>query len=186
MKFITLDVESGGVSTEFSLLTAYFEIFEMQNKEIVTLGSLEIATKPDDGIYRVNGEAMAVNGINLAEHDKTAITYKQAATEIYKWLNQWPKEKLTPMGQAISFDVSFIVAHTLSRNTWGQFCDRRVIDLISLTKHQQALGNIPEDQSLSLGEICKFYGIFVDESLRHTAKYDVELNKALFKKLSFG
>ena len=65
----------GGLERDkYSLLTVYLMATDDQFNVI---GDLYLYLKPDDCIYKVCGEAMNVNRIDLKVHDTKAITYKE-------------------------------------------------------------------------------------------------------------
>ena len=90
--------------------------------------------------------------------------------------------KLTVLGQNCGFDLDNLFYYLIDKNTWYQYVDRRVIDLISISKLLQFKGLIPEDQELNLQKLCGFWGIEVDESITHTSDFDSQLNVELWKK----
>ena len=180
--YIALDIESGGIDPSFSLLTFYLAILD-ENLEV--LGELDVKTKPDDGTYIVAGEALRVNGINLAAHDLEAITYKQAGSDVYDFLHKWNpggKIKLIPVGHNVAFDIKFLCAHTLSKKSFDKFCSYRVLDTGTISMYLMKTGKIPE-MSASLGSLAKYCGI---EFKAHTARGDtlatVEVMKEFLKK----
>src|ERR1039458_10787360 len=101
-KFVALDVETGGIGIEYSLLSAYFLALDDKFNKI---DDLYLFLKPDDGIYKVCGEAMNVNRIDLKIHDTKAIIYREAGTILYNWL-----KKLTDDGKI----KAIIVGHSIS------------------------------------------------------------------------
>jgi hypothetical protein len=151
--------------------------------------SLDLKIKPDPingrTVYsHIEVEALAVNKIDLIDHDKVAITYKQSKTIVYKWLEEMYSlyGHLTPFGNMVQGDVDKICECLISRGAWDNFCDRRVIELSGIGKTLQLMGKIPETQSLSLSKISKYFEMQVDDNLLHTAKYDVEVGAFVLKK----
>ena len=180
MKYLFLDVESGGLTTEYSLLTAYLAVYDEQ---LNLLDSLSLQMKPDDGVYNINPEALAVNKINLIEHNKTAITYKEAKTLLYTFLN-WHSskgaDKLIACGHNVVFDIIFCTHFILSRNTWGKFISHHSIDTGGITQFLRVLKLIPIEVKGSLTSLAQHFSI--DTSGAHDAKFDVEMCVAVFKK----
>ena len=84
IKYITLDIETGGIGDDKSLLTAYFAIL---NDSLAIDAELDLRLIPDDGIYHVDPQGLIVNGIDLAKLSREAITYKDAKTKLYNFLN---------------------------------------------------------------------------------------------------
>jgi len=96
--FLALDTETGGIGPDKSLLTLYAVALDDNLNPVAFSGDdfkvaggileLDLKLKPDDGIYRVTGEALGINGINLSEHDKEAIPCKKAGTLLYEFLER--------------------------------------------------------------------------------------------------
>lgn len=192
MTLLGIDTESGGISTDCDLLTINLSAVTVSATpfQLTIVDKLSLNVKPDPingrtAYKNIEAEALRVNRINLAEHDLSAITYREAKRAIYKWLQKVNQfyGPLTPFGQAVQRDIDLITKYTLSLESWYQFCDRRVIDTVSLGKFAQLLGIIPQEQSLSLSKVTKYLGIEVDESLVHTAEYDVLLGVRYLEKL---
>lgn len=186
MKLIAIDTESGGIEIEYSLLDINLSILD---KDCSITDRLSLKVKPDPdksgrSSYVVQGEAMGINKIDLAAHDLEATAYKEAKTIIYRWLEMMHdkhKCRFTPMGQMVQRDINLICHYTLNYNSWSNFVERRVIDTITLGLFAKDIGLFPMDQSLSLKNIAAYLGIEVDESLLHTADYDVVLNAKYYQ-----
>src|ERR1700688_2902057 len=84
-KFLTIDNETGGIGRDKSLLTVYVGLFDEQFKFI---DELYLYLKPPDGAYVCTAEALRINKINLIEHDKIAVPYKEGATLLYNFINK--------------------------------------------------------------------------------------------------
>src|SRR6266704_2609170 len=103
--YLFLDNETGGVGPEFSLLTTYLIALDDRLQKV---SDLYLYLKPNDGIYQVGAQGMGVNKINLVEHDKRSITYKEGGTQLYNWLRALTldgKIKLVVCGHGIYGDV---------------------------------------------------------------------------------
>ena len=185
MKLLGLDTETGGIeSPDVSLLTASFVIF---NESLKPLDKFNLAVKPNPvngrTNYVVQSEALAVNKINLIEHDKVAITYKEGGTALYNWLQDKKNKygKLTPFGNLVQGDISKLTRTLISLGAWGGFVDNRVIELTSIGKNLQLMGKIHQKQSLSIGALADFFEIKVDKALLHTAEYDVMIGAEILR-----
>lgn len=172
---IFLDTETGGIPNGVSILTITISQIEFSNNKIINHSNLDIKCLPDDNLVLVSPEALSVNKIDLVEHSKTAISYKDAGREIYKYLSTLSQShgKLTLVGQGIQFDLRHLFDQKIiSEASFYNFVDRRVIDIISISKFAQELGKIPKDQSISLANIAKYLKIPVDQSALHTSLGD--------------
>lgn len=171
--FLFLDTETGGIGCDqYSLLTAYFyltdENFEKKSE-------FPLWVKPDNGIYKVCGEAMEVNKIDLKEHDKIAITYTEAGKALYNWLDVMTnggKNKLTVVGHNVAGDRNDIVQTLISRGTWDKFCSYRLRDTQTIACYLIDCGVIPNDVSGSLKSLVEYFKIESIDDAFHDAKYD--------------
>jgi DNA polymerase III alpha subunit (gram-positive type) len=179
--YLALDTESGGIPKECSLLTAYFAALD---KDLNTIASLDLKMKPDNGMYVVEAQGMDVNRINLIEHDKVAVTCKEAATLIWKFLNAQSfggQNKLIPLGHNVTHDISFINTHTISRKAWEAFVRYHVLDTTTLALACQLKGKLPADLYIGLGYLAEYFKAPAFEA--HTAKGDTEATIFVAKSL---
>ena len=210
MTLLGIDTETCGLDDNSSLLTINFTIFNDQfeipqivlapSKILEKIGpdhpnayldypqlDLKVKPEPINGRTSYNGvqmEAFAVNKINLAKHDKEAITYKQASTKIYNWLLHMYNRfgYLVPFGNNIQDDIDKITSCCISKKAFENHTDRRVIDLLAIGQTLKLMGKIPETQSLALGKIAEYFEIEVDSDRVHSADYDVLLALSVYKK----
>ena len=184
MSYIFIDDEMGGLEKDkYSLLTVYLM---MTDDNFNVIGDLYLFLKPDDGIYKVCGEAMNVNQIDLKVHDTMAITYKEGGTKLYKWLEQMTnkgKEKAIVVGHGVYGDVDWITYHLLNRSTWEIFTSYRKLDTSVVCQFLKSCNMFPETVSGSLISLAEFFQIKVDVNNTHTAKYDTELTYKVFLEL---
>ena len=129
---------------------------------------------------------MQVNRINLIKHEQESMTYKQAKPLIYSWLSNVSRDYscLTPFGNAVNQDINKICDCVISKDSWENFVDRRVLELSSIGKFLQLNGMIPLTQSLSLSKIAEYFGEAVDSDKVHTASGDVEIGASVLKHYS--
>lgn len=85
MKYIVIDTETGGIGRDVSLLSAYFGVLD---ENFNLLDELELFVRPDNHIYQVTAEALGINKINLVEHEKKAVTYKEAGTKLFNFIEK--------------------------------------------------------------------------------------------------
>lgn len=186
IKYVAMDVESGGLTTDCSLLTAYLGIFD---RDFNQLNELEFAVKPDNGIYHVTARALEVNKIDLIKHDASAISMSLAGHKLREFLiphSDNGKNKLTPLGHNVPFDVKFLGDTVLNKKTLDNYMTYRVFDTGVLAAVLKHLGRLPEALPGSLESLVTHYGITPDAF--HTAKGDtlmaVAVAKAMLNDLS--
>lgn len=179
-KYIVIDTETGGVTTDTSLLTTYFGVFD-ENFQFVT--DLDLAVKPDDEIYHVTAEALKINKINLVEHSVYAVPYKRAKAYLYEFLRRnYDGEKLIPVGHGLNFDLLQVWQHLMSKATWEDFVSYRPLDTGNAAQFLRTAGLFPNDVSGSLGSLVKYFNIDSIGEL-HTAKVDALQTMEVLKKL---
>lgn len=82
----------------------------------------------------------------------------------------------------MAFDRDCVVHNLMSRKTWDNFCSYRLRDTSVAAGYLIDCGILPE-QSASLGQLVKYFGLTFDENQQHDAKYDVTQTLAVYKAL---
>jgi DNA polymerase III alpha subunit (gram-positive type) len=180
---IAFDCETGGISDETSLLTVYFAILDYKLKQI---DELSLALKPNDGKpYIVEPEGLHINKINLFEHDKIAVPYSSGGQQLFNLLkkyNMLDKNKITPLGHNVHFDIGGVNRNLLGAKTWNQFVSYKCEDTQIVARHYQRKGILPVDMSISLGSLIKFFNVNIPGN-QHEAKYDTLATVEVYKSL---
>jgi len=184
-KYIALDCETSGISTrDFkpALLTVYIAVLD---ENFNTVDELELKTKPDDGIYHVTPKSLDVNKINLVEHDKVAITYKEAGTKLFDFIKKnYNGERLIPVGHGIAFDCRFLQDTIISAGSWERFISYRTLDTGVIGRFLCVCGVIPENtgglESLMLALEIPIVNVFHDA--KTDTLYTVQVLKELIKR----
>jgi len=180
--YLSLDAEFGGIGNQYSLLSAYFLLTD---DKFVKVDDLYLLLKPNDGIYHVCGEAMSINQINLIEHDKVAITYKEGGTALYKFLKShydYHKNHFISVGHGMSGDLTQIFDKLVARNTWETFVSYRRLDTSVALQFLKSCGLFPEEVSGSLESLIQYFGIKMEGNL-HDAKNDTLATVECLKRL---
>jgi DNA polymerase III alpha subunit (gram-positive type) len=179
-KYLVFDVETTGLGEEADLLTVWFGVF---NKNFEQLDTLYLPVKPDSGIYRVQVQGMEVNKINLIEHDKVALPYKEAKTVLYNFLQKNAiGDELIPLGQNVIFDIEFLCRTIISSGSWESLVSRRVLDTMHIARFLQLNGKLPNCDNVGLKYLTEYFGIYVKGN-PHEAKYDALCTLEIYKKL---
>lgn len=179
--YIAVDVETGGLGLGVSLLTAYIAVLD-QNFEFVE--ELELAMKPDDKVYHVTAEALAINKIDLIKHDKDEKTVSFGkAGELFRALiakhSNNGKNKLIPLGHNVAFDMEQLYHNVLNKKESQNYVSYRLLDTGSTGRFLIVAGKIPETVTGSLGSYVKHLN--VKEREAHTARGDVEMTIDVMK-----
>lgn len=187
VRYIAFDLESGGILDGCSVLTAFFKVLDQDMKE---MDRLHLIVKPNDGVYHCTAEAMAINGINLIEHDKVAISYSEAGGKLRNFLvknSDNGKIKLIPLGKNINSDIKWVTESILGKKTFNMYVSYRIWEVSTLALAAQRLGKIPYDMSISLGSLVKHFNIDIPGVL-HNEEYDTDatilVSEALLRLIS--
>lgn len=179
--YLFIDCETGGLPESTSLLEVGF-ISTDKKFNIIFENVWKI--KPNDNNYIVTAQGLSVNGINLIEHDKIAISYKDAGTRLYNNLSvltEKGKNKLIPVGKNIAFDCQRIFQYLISKETWEQFCSYQPLELNVAWRLLELQGKVPILPKSSLSDLCNHFNIPV-ESL-HSSLGDCRLYVELLKRM---
>ena len=186
MKYLVIDTESGSRHVNSTLLTAYFLVV---NTEFKPLGELYCRLKPEpNDHYIVDAQGLAVNKINLVEHDKVATTCKQAKPILYDFLKEHAAngQRLTPLGHATKGDIRRITDNLISEGSWVQFCTYHFLDTSVILQYLRAIGKMPMDCDGSIEALTKYFGINQhagDDAQFHDAKFDVQMTMRVFQEM---
>jgi DNA polymerase III alpha subunit (gram-positive type) len=185
MNILCFDTETGGLEPGVhSLLTAYFALINPDTFELID--DLDLKVKPNDGKYNITPKAMEINGIDLEEHDKVAITYAEANKVLVKWLEghkiKGKRNHFFPMGQNIGFDIDFIQATILSSEEYrkvgmyyGEMDTKNLVDFLKF------IGIFPDHMKTNLGAIVEHLNL--PKRKAHEAKDDVLMTVDVFRGL---
>jgi len=171
---LSFDTETGGLGLDKSLLTLGLIFYDEEKGE--KIDEYHWGLIPDNGIYIVDPKGLEVNGIDLVELAKTAITYKEAGTELYNVLKHHSdhgSNKIVPVGKNVHGDINHVCDKLMSRGTWENFVSYRTMDVSSLFQAFRLVGKIPDTVSGSLESICEFYELPTDGL--HGALRDAEM-----------
>lgn len=183
--FLALDTEHGGFGGPTTLLSVYFEVL---SEDLRTIASLEMSLRPNDKIYQVNAEALAVNGIDLVKHDQQAISYSSAGQILRDFLKQHSRSgarKLIPLGHNVHDDVRRVYDDLLGKGEATKYVSYRMLDTGTVGQFLKQAGRIPKYVAGSLGSYVEHY--HVEEDGFHTAKGDtkmtIEVMRAMLNEL---
>jgi DNA polymerase III epsilon subunit-like protein len=178
MRLIFTDTETGGLDpTSTDLLTVALIATEGN----VVLGTLELAVQAS----RVTPEAMAVNKIDLDQHNAKAMPKGLAIAKITDFLCLFPgdRNKAVLAGHNVSFDRGFLVE--LFRQEGADFqtvVSHHMIDTVALAILMADAGH-PKPDSFSLGPCLKAWGLTF-EGEAHTAMADARASFGLYNTMA--
>lgn len=177
-KILFIDTETGGIDpASHSLLSLALVVW----KELEVRASIEILV--NDGVLNVTEKALEINGINLSEHKKKAVSPALALQQFDQFLDIHfsRDEKIILGGHNINFDVNFLNAFlTRSGYDFQQRFSHRFVDTSSILFYLYLTGKIKRKLTASQ-DAFDYFGITV--SGRHTALGDAFATAQLFSKL---
>lgn len=172
------DTETGGKTAKQSLLTLYGIVTDENFEKI---DEISLAIKPNNGIYRVSAESLEINGINLVEHNKIALTEAQAQVKLRDFLlkhSGFGKEKLHPAGWNNYWDNAFVKRYILP--DFEDFFSRHCLDVAGISVLLKSMGRLPADLKISLGSLADHYqSSFLTQA--HDAKSDAWMTITVLK-----
>jgi DNA polymerase III epsilon subunit-like protein len=182
-EYITIDIETGGIGLECSLLTAYLGALD---SDMNLIDGLNLSVKPNDGKpYSIKAQGMSVNKIDLIEHDKIAISEADAGGQLFSFLKKHSdngKTKLIPIGHNVQFDILHICDKLLNKKHFDQFVSYRKLDTGTVAQFLKFCGQIPDSKTGSLEYLAELYGVKF-EGQAHTAKADAIMCASLLKEM---
>ena len=105
MKRLVIDTETTGLSHRFNkTLTVGMLLVDVEKDHLNILKSNHIFIKHNSG--SVSSGAMKVNGINIIEHNKTAIEEEEACEEVNKFVDKNKLHKILDRRDAIAKALS--------------------------------------------------------------------------------
>lgn len=179
--YILTDVETGGLDeNKHSLLSVYAMAVD---SNLNKLNDISLFVKPDDGLYHLDAEAMAVNNINIVEHNKKAKKESEIVNHFINFLNTYyGGEKFVFCGHNCDLDKRFLKKLFQKQNTnWNSWFSIRNLDTGSIAQFLRLTGDLPKDHSCSLKDLTKTYNVPYINA--HEAKADVEMTLEVLKKM---
>ncbi len=181
-KYIVYDCETGGTDEQkHSLLTICLRVTDATLQAIEVL---DLKVKPADGVYKVTRKALEINGINLIEHDKEAITYKEAKSKILNFLTRHSvqgTQTLTPIGYNVDFDDRFIRTYLMSKDEWEMHVSYRKLDVSTAFELLKFFNVIPGSAKAGLSNVAKLFGHSSEGA--HIAEVDVNMTVNVLKSM---
>lgn len=197
--YLAFDTETTGInSNKNNLLTVCFIVTD---ENLVEIDRLNLSLKHYD--YNISIKAMEINKINLIKHHYESVDLKSAKNSLLDFLKK-NKNKLssynnmfTPIGHNVNFDINFIKnSGLLTESEYHNFISFNALDTICIAQYLKLIGDLPKKQSISLINLCKYYGIEPAQSKKikdsgvvsqiesgyHTAEYDIEMTLQLLRK----
>jgi len=210
--YLAFDTETTGINfNKNNLLTVCFIITD---DNLIEIDRLNLSLKHYN--YNVSIKAMEINKIDLIKHHYGAVDLKSARNSLLDFLKKHKNKMMnydshssessmynktfTPVGHNVTFDINFIKnSGLLTENEYMSFINFNNLDTICIAQYLKLTGHLPKNQSISLINLCKYYGITIDKNKSgsrvssglqttgstgsyHTAEYDIEMTLQLLRK----
>jgi DNA polymerase III epsilon subunit-like protein len=181
MRYIAFDTETGGLEPDkVDILTGYFAILD---ENLQLQAELDLKVRPDgDAPYRVTAGALAINGINLVQHHREALTKTDAAACLRTFLGNYKpggREKLIPVGQNVPFDIDFC-RQMMPKKDWEGYCSYRKVDTADIAHFLALCGKI-NPKNFSLESLVEYFAL--PKTQAHNAKNDTLMTIMVLREL---
>ncbi|MDI3234190.1 3'-5' exonuclease [Exiguobacterium antarcticum] len=174
---VVIDTETGGLDPhQHSLLTV--ALIVTRNLEIIA--SQEWKLKHEE--YRTTERALEINGIDIKEHDASAMPAAEAIDDMLDFIDhhRQPNERVMLLGQNTIFDKGFLetsVEQAGCMKRYRSLVSHRYIDLMSITAFLNLTGHIRTE---GLGLDAVIASLNIEKEQRHSALGDARMTlKAL-------
>lgn len=186
--YLFMDAETGGLTPKHSLLTLSCIAVD-DNFNIVPIGGhdpgLYLRIRHDE--YALTAGALAVNQINLVEHNEKGVDLKIAKDMLIDFASRacmaTNKKRLIPAGHNVSFDVQFVRAYLFDDYEWNKFFTYPFLDTAAIARFFTAAGRY-DGAGYSLGALRRRFAPHADGQALHDAETDNLVAIELAKKFA--
>jgi DNA polymerase III subunit epsilon len=176
MKTVVIDTETTGLSHRWHQpLTVGMLFVDVEKDFEKILNAKHILIRHEN--YHIDPAAMAINGIDLDEHDKTAVEPAKACKQINSFMK---KSEGFLLGHNLSFDLRFLDELFRREEVESNFPDEKV-DTMILWNELKRRQIVPSNLRSNLQTLAEFFK--VDYSNAHSALGDCEITMKVFQKM---
>lgn len=175
MKYLIIDCELTGI--DLDLITCYMGVI----KDDKLISEIYLDLIPDDGIFKVNPESMAINNIDLRGFK--GLPYKNAKPKVYEFLKKAYLDgpgKLIPLGHGVQGDIKVICNRIISEGSWGSFVSKLPIDTLYISNFMRNIGKL-NSNSISLDTLKEHFKL--QGFIPHNAKDDAHVSYIIYQEL---
>jgi ribonuclease T len=174
---VVIDLETGGFDPiKNAILEIAITLIEEQKNQLVVGETIRHHIEPFDGLI-VEKESLEFTKINLNHPLRTAVTEKDALTNLFKIINKartkYECSRAILVGHNAHFDSSFlneaVKRNNIKRSPFHPFS---VLDTVSL-------GALATNQTV-LARVCDELNIDYDSKKAHSAAYDSNVTAEVF------
>ena len=176
-KILFLDTETGGLDCKkHSLLTVGMIAVLYKNKSFEILEEFHVGVKYEK--YNIEKEALEVNNINIAEHEKTAFSKDDVKKAIKDFVFKHKLSECLLVGHNPEFDIGFM-KELFSEKEYPFY--RHYIDTKQIWCYLKFREKVPPGLYNHLKDISEYFEI--DYSNAHNALTDCKITLEVFKRL---
>ena len=180
-RYLAFDCETGGLYThKHSLLSIAFAVAD-ENLEVIDVLEMKLKDQETNATFKVTAGALAVNKINIIQHNKEAITFADARQKLIAFLAKHKLNKFIPLGHNIGFDFGFVYENLMLKEEFDKFVDYRVLDTATIGRYLKEKGVGPAGRKSSLEHWSEFLGLEAKEEALHTAMFDTLLTVEVYR-----
>ncbi|MCK5450031.1 3'-5' exonuclease [Candidatus Pacearchaeota archaeon] len=179
MKRLVIDTETTGLSPRFNkTLTIGMLLIDVERNFLKILDENHIFVKHPN--YNLTKRAMAVNKIDIEEHNLHAIPPTKACVQINSFIDKNSLHKTSLIGHNFHFDKGFLNALFNQGNKLSKL-HHQSEDTMYIWRNHQRVGNVPQGLRSNLQEISNFFEI--DYTKAHDALADCHITAKVYQKL---
>lgn len=145
--YLFFDTETGGLTTDYSLLTVSAIVTDPQFKIICVHDlkpGLYLRIKYPE--YKTSVRALAINKINLDDHDAFGFSVAESSEAFEAFLSEAKRaagvRRFIPAGHNVRFDIDFLQSYLMPPNKWGKYFSVPPFDTCAIAKLFNSAGRI--------------------------------------------
>ena len=179
MKRLVIDTETTGLSPNINkTLTVGLLLVDVEKDFLNIIDENHIFIKHDN--YNTTKEAMAVNKINIEQHDKLAIPPFKACDKINSFIDKNEIHETPLVGHNIHFDKGFLNALFDQGDALAKF-HHTSEDTMYIWRALQQTGNVPSHLRANLQTLSEFFNVNYTKS--HDALADCHITAKVYHKM---
>jgi exonuclease I len=178
--YLFIDTETGGLTTDFSLLTVSAIVAD-KDFNFLCGGNADdtLYMEIRHDTYVVTPEALAINKLDLIHHSARGLKPDQARGRFMEFLTsayqRCGQNKLVPAGHNVTYDLDFLWHHLVPKEDWRKFCTYPALDTAIIARFLNAVHIL--DGQYKLTEVCAAFGVHFENA--HHAEADNKATLAL-------
>ena len=179
MKLLTIDTETTGLSPRLhKVLSIGLLIVDVNKSNLKILGQDHLLIRHKS--YNADPKALAVNKIDLKEHDRIAIDAENACEKLNTFVRKNSLQKTPLLGHNIAFDKEFL-SSLFEDQKMPCFLHEECLDTMHFWNYLKKRNLVPSYLRSNLKTIANFFK--VDYSNAHSAIADCYITAKIYQKM---